>query len=171
MVISEVRKFQALTPDVHASYHDGDGTVSHPHSFVYAPIQQSLHQEEPRNVVATITAAIAWDASLRNLLPEEIRGLACVIHNNCNQSFTYVIDGAKAVYQGEGDSHDIKFDSLKKVVPLAWNEEEWFVDTPGHCVYAMVSFQYRFFRFACKTLVLMMMFCSHVPGYLSHGRL
>lgn len=138
VLISEVRPFLAISKEVHSTFHDGgaDGVVDHPHSFVYAPVHKSVTDT---TTVATLTAAIAWDASLRNLLPEEVKGLVCVIRNNCGQNYTYLIDGSKALFQGSGDLHDAVYDSFKKEVQVAWNAEEWFVETPGHCLYTMVS--------------------------------
>lgn len=136
VLISEVRPYRALSAEAHSKLHDGGVGVDHRHSFLYAPMYKSLHDH---TLVGTLTAAIAWDASLRNLLPEEVSGVVCVIRNNCGQQYTYLIDGTKALYQGKGDLHVKTHDTLKKVVDLSWNTEEAFVNTPGHCIYFMVS--------------------------------
>ena len=100
-LVSEVRPFKALPLDEHKGLHTND-TLDHPHSFVYHPIQQDMSQSS--EVVGTLTAAIAWDASMRNLLPNNVKGIFCVVHNNCNQSYSYEIDGKEAFYKGAGDS-------------------------------------------------------------------
>lgn len=152
VLVSEVRPFQAFSSEAHDRLHDGGSGVDHPHSFVYAPVHKSIHDATP-TVVATITAAIAWDTSLRNLLPDEVRELVCVIRNSCGQSYTYLINGVRALYQGEGDLHD-GYDDMRKEVALSWNTEEWFVTTPGHCIYSMVRTNDRALTFVWATRIL-----------------
>ncbi len=41
-------------------------------------------------------------------------GIVCVIGNDCDQMFTYEIDGSKARYLGEGDLHDERYEHLEK---------------------------------------------------------
>ena len=99
-LFSIVKPFQALPADEHVGLHTDD-KVDHPHSFVYHPVRADLFPDS--DMVATITSAVAWDASMRNLLPDNVNGICCVIRNSCDQTYTYEIDGKDAFFKGEGD--------------------------------------------------------------------
>jgi len=133
-LISEVRPFKVLPPEEHKGLHTGDD-LDHPHSFVYHPVTSRMFPNS--EVVGTLTAAIAWDASMRNLLPKNVRGIYCVIRNNCDQSYSYEIDGEDAVYQGEGDGHDSKYNDMKHSVNLSLGSHPDFEKVGGHCMYTM----------------------------------
>ena len=67
--------------------------------------------------------------------------MAVVLQNNCNQTFTYTIDGKDAYYVGEpGDFHDTEYDGFRRHLMLTVNENTHpdFISTPGHCYYDMV---------------------------------
>ena len=50
---------------------------------------------------------------LRNILPDGSDGIV-VVFSNCNQMFTYRIDGPQTVYLGRGDHHETMYDSYAK---------------------------------------------------------
>jgi hypothetical protein len=104
---------------------------------VYTPIHKVVGDTNSE-VVAIFGTGTAWDAALLNLLPDDVVGIHAVIKNNCNQSYTYAIDGKDAFYLGEGDSHDPKYDDLELAVSLAVHTHPNFTSTPGHCQYSMV---------------------------------
>lgn len=98
ILISRVRPYVAasmsFTTEEHTRMHsDVEGSsTEYPHSFIFTPIR--LDPKDPTSpVVAEIAAAMAWDFSLRNLLPDGVIGIHAVIKNTCNQSFTYEIRG------------------------------------------------------------------------------
>jgi class 3 adenylate cyclase len=66
-----------------------------------------------RTVVGLITSIFYWKLYLEDILPENRKGIVCVLSNSFNQTFTYRIDGSKATYLGAGDLHDTKYDYLK----------------------------------------------------------
>jgi class 3 adenylate cyclase len=68
-----------------------------------------------RTVVGQITSTFYWKLYLQNILPENRKGIVCVLSNSFNQTFTYRIDGSKATYLGAGDLHDNKYDYLEVV--------------------------------------------------------
>lgn len=60
------------------------------------------------NVVGILASTFFWRQFLENILPNDERGLIVVLENTCNQSFTYEVNGHKAVWLGPGDLHDHK---------------------------------------------------------------
>jgi len=110
--------------------------VNHPHTFVVHPVRkESL---DPTSEVAGILGvSIPWDSSLRNLLPSNVQGIHAIIKNNCNQSYTYEIDGVDAFFMGDGDLHEPEYEEYELVVDLTPHKEE-AVKAPGHCMYTMV---------------------------------
>jgi hypothetical protein len=53
-----------------------------------------------------------WRDLITNILPPNSKGVIVVFENTCDQVFTYRIDGENAIYVGQGDQHDSKYDSL-----------------------------------------------------------
>jgi len=144
-VISLVRPYtiavpMAMTAEEHQAMHSqiNPSSVSeHPHSFYFNNIFEEVGNTNSR-IVAAIGGGVAWDYSLRNLLPDTVRGLMVVIKNSCDQAFTYRIDGKDAFFVGEGDQHNTKY-TLEKEVDLAIHNNPDFFDTPDHCWYRLVS--------------------------------
>jgi hypothetical protein len=130
----------ALTQEEHEAMHSKlteDSQTDHPHSFVYTPIHKVVGDYNSE-IVAIVGCGAAWDASLRNLLPEGVEGILSVIRNSCNQTYTYEISGRDAFYLGEGDQHEEKYGHKEVVVDLALHTHPNFTSTPGHCKYSMV---------------------------------
>lgn len=108
-----------------------------PHAFLFHPIHENPDDMESE-VVAVICSGIAWDNSLLNLLPEEIRGLYVVIQNSCGQKFTFLLNGPDATFLGSDDLHDTRFDHMVKT--FYFHPEEAvsaYESTEGHCIYYM----------------------------------
>lgn len=126
----------------HAKFHstlaDGSSRTDFPHSFMFHPVHQ-----EPNNsssdIVAMVLVPIAWDASLRNLLPASVNGLVVVGRNSCGQEFSYLIEGENAYFIGNEDLHDEAYDSMETAVNLDFSVHPKFGDTAGHCTYTLVS--------------------------------
>ncbi|CAJ1936918.1 unnamed protein product, partial [Cylindrotheca closterium] len=141
-LVSGVRPYAAaslsFTDEEHARMHseiEGSST-EFPHSFIYTPVHLDS-QDSNSPIVAAIGAAMAWDFSLRTLLPAGVVGIQAVIKNSCNQSFTYEISGSDAYYVGEGDLHDEEFNYYERVVRLSRNSHPYTESTEGHCLYSM----------------------------------
>lgn len=148
-LVSVVKPFQALPPDEHQGFHTDDA-ADNPHSFVYYPVRKHVNDEESE-VVATVNAAIAWDASMRDLLPSNVYGIICVIQNSCQQTYSYRIAGTEAFYLGEGDHHDPRYDHMRVDADLSLHTHPNFTTYPGHCTYSMVCDKKNFFVQACQT--------------------
>lgn len=69
-----------------------DSFVS-PHVNLVNPIFESVFDTKNSKIVGHLFSLITWDRYLVNLLPEGIGGIVIVLRNNCEQVFTYEIDG------------------------------------------------------------------------------
>ena len=136
-LVTTVRPFTALPPDEHEGYHT-DSSADNPHSFFYYPVHE-VAQDTNSKIVASLVSAVAWDASMLNLLPDNVNGIYCVIKNNCDQMYSYEIDGKDAYYRGDGDFHNTKYDEYEVVVDLSPHTHPEFELAPNHCTYSLVS--------------------------------
>jgi hypothetical protein len=81
-------------------YHDGlhsqinGSDVSFPHSIVHHPIH-SIPGDFNSDVVAYAIGGVAWDFSLRFLLPEGVDGIIVEVENNYNRSVSYRLSLAR----------------------------------------------------------------------------
>ncbi|CAB9520571.1 natriuretic peptide receptor 2 [Seminavis robusta] len=96
--------------------------------------------EEERNVVALVRGGSTWDGYFANILQSGTPGLFLVLENKCNQTYTFGIEGERAVVLGRGDLHDPKYDDVVLTMTLdsMWgeqneddNEEEYGKAVPG----------------------------------------
>lgn len=133
----------SMSQEQHDAMHSNrEGSKSdHPHSFVWHPVHEKVDDYDSP-IVAIIGAGIAWDIPLRNLLPDTVSGIHAVISNNCNQSYTYFLDGPDALYVGEGDLHDNKYESDGVIFDLSRGTNPNFATTSGHCLYQLVSIEH-----------------------------
>lgn len=76
----------------------------------YYPVLTSY--AESARLVASFVTLLHWDTFFADILPENADGLITVLKNTCNQSFTYEINGPTAVFLGEGDKHDPKYNDM-----------------------------------------------------------
>ena len=143
-VVTRVRPYAAaiglqMTAEEHEAMHSKllDSDVENPHSMILYPVRREINDNDS-DIVAGLGASFAWDAALLNLLPQDV-SLMAVISNNCNQSYTYHLLGKDALFMGEGDQHDSKYDEHQVAVPLDVHGRTDFSTTPGHCQYKMVS--------------------------------
>lgn len=131
-----------MTEEEHNSMHNKVSEVStanYPHSIFFHPVHERVRDYDSP-IVAFIAGGVAWDRSLvRNVLPENVHGITTVIKNNCNQSYTYEINGKNPYYLGEGDFHDPVFDDMEVKVDLSPHSHADFDTTPGHCKFSLVS--------------------------------
>jgi hypothetical protein len=83
--------------------------------FIYPVYNTSAEAVKDENVeaaqeVALIVSYFYWRDFLKDILPTGERGLVVVVANECNQSFTYQVNGGDPVYLGPGDLHDPAYD-------------------------------------------------------------
>ncbi len=146
-LVSEVRPYRvsqgiAFTEEQHAMFHDKlpGSNIEHPHSLFRIPVRQRV--DEPQSpVIAVISAGVAWDSSMQDLLPHGVSGIIAVVKNDCNESFTYEVGGDQAFFLGVGDMHESAYDNMKLDVNLAIHTHPRFDQSTGHCRYRMVRAQ------------------------------
>jgi hypothetical protein len=73
---------------------DTESAYDRPHAFFSQPIFREIYNDTSE-VVGYINALVPWDSYFANLLPEGVKGIACVASNTCGQSFTYYLNGSK----------------------------------------------------------------------------
>jgi hypothetical protein len=134
-----VRAVSVFAPGEQGAMHDPlpTGETEHPHSFFFLPIFERLNDYESP-VVGLLGGAKPWDPSMRNLLPDNVKGIMVVTTNNCGDVFSYEINGPEASFLGSKDFHNEKYDHLVHEVDLAFHTNPDFETTPGHCKYKMV---------------------------------
>ncbi|CAB9512443.1 Receptor-type guanylate cyclase gcy [Seminavis robusta] len=66
------------------------------------------HKQE--NVLGIVIVAVWWRDLIRDILPSGSDGVI-VVFQNCEQTFTYRVDGPKTTFLGRGDLHEPKYDS------------------------------------------------------------
>ncbi|CAB9515789.1 Receptor-type guanylate cyclase gcy [Seminavis robusta] len=126
-----------LGKEVHATYHSQlNGTKSSPHGYALQPVHQDP-LDQNSNIVGIVTSAFAFDAALRNLIPDGVQGIICVITSTENANFTYEVDGQNAYFLGIEDLHESKYDDYGVQVDLALHTNPEFPTTPGHAQYQM----------------------------------
>lgn len=99
-----------------------DNGGDEPYTAFYYPIMnQSQFQVTVSNnseLMGVIAMTLSWNHLIKNILPEGSDGIYVVFGNECNQTFTYKVQGHNAVYIGNGDMHETKYDSMEVRNPL-----------------------------------------------------
>ena len=126
-----------------SSFLPPDEEAFEPMLDVYYPIVNDLSPNAvldggtSSNVTTTVgmlAIPIYWRSFLRDILTEGSDGIVVVVHNPCNQPFTYQIYGPRVTYLGVGDLHDNQFDSLgdiREIVELnTFTMDEGYSGTP-----------------------------------------
>ena len=117
ILLSNVRPYRTagtiFSPEEHEAMHGSlaNSAVDHPHVFAYRLVF-AKPRDPKAQIVGVISNPFAWDRALLGLLPDNVWGINAVIRNSCNQSYTYVIDGKDAIFQGDGDLHEPGFDEF-----------------------------------------------------------
>jgi hypothetical protein len=91
--------------------------ANEPLSAFYYPIvknaKKSVTMSEGSPLLGVIAMTISWRHIIENILPKGWHDIHVVFVNDCNQSFTYRVDGPNVVYKGPSDLHDSKFDHME----------------------------------------------------------
>jgi hypothetical protein len=109
-----------LTQIVDVSRVLGGEPQEHPESLFIQPIFGRGNTSVDGQVVAAVVTALPWDNFMSNLFHSSDANAAMVgvVNNSCGQTFTYQLNGATALYLGEGDLHNAFFDNLVYYVPM-----------------------------------------------------
>jgi class 3 adenylate cyclase len=101
-----------------SSFIGEDEDENEPMSDIVYPIINSINDVtiDPDDVEQPAVGAFAltfyWRDLIKNILPPNSKGVIVVFENTCEQVFTYRIDGENAIYVGQGDQHDSKYDYI-----------------------------------------------------------
>lgn len=87
---------------------------------IYSPVLADKYAQvvtegrnEAKDLVAILGLSIFWQDLIEGILPIGNDGLVAVFDNaECNQTFTYQINGPNAVYLGSGDLHEPAYEHL-----------------------------------------------------------
>jgi len=82
-----------------------------PHTFFAYPVFDSFGDN--RTVAGVVSANTHWRHLFTNILPINANGYLCILENSYNQTLSYRIDGPQAIYLGQGDPHDNRYDHLE----------------------------------------------------------
>ena len=82
----------------------------------YYPVFDSF--DENKTVAGLISAPLFWTDIFETILPQQAKGIFVVLENECDQVWSYKIDGPMSLYLGIGDLHDTQFDYLELTAPL-----------------------------------------------------
>lgn len=168
-VFTTIKGFANLPPEEHAKMHsNGAEGANNPHSFTFQPIHEKPGDLQSR-VVAMFAVATAWDFSMLNLLPANVKGMYCIVQNTCNQTVTYRVDGADATYLGEGEIHNHDYDHMAFFVDLSTQENPDASITPGHCQYSMTIYPSKEFEDDYKTNAPVIFACVVAGTFLLIG--
>lgn len=81
-------------------------------STIYFPIYTNFTKQ--RETVGVMRVVFHWARYFENILPESKRGIVVVLENNCDDPFTYQIDGQVVSPLGHGDLHDRRFEKYMR---------------------------------------------------------
>ncbi|CAB9530660.1 Guanylate cyclase [Seminavis robusta] len=151
LVFTTIKPFANVPAEEHAKMHsNGAEGANNPHSFTFHPVHR-VPGNQSSDIVAMFAVATAWDFSMQNLLPDNVKGMYCVLQNTCNQTVTYRIDGGNATYLGDGELQPSEFDDMAVFVDLNLQTHPDARSTPGHCMYSMKIYPSKAFESDYKT--------------------
>jgi hypothetical protein len=155
-------------PEAHQLYHQQfssrpltvNETFVHPHSIVITPISERL-RDKTSKIVGMLVANVAWDRYLSGLLPSEaVSGIMVELVNNCNQSFTYMLNGTKSDYLGTDNFQNRTFADSQFVIELFDHDEHENTHDEGvkvhgdgthYCDFSMIVYSTQEFKDSIST--------------------
>ena len=120
-VLSEILNYDRMPQTKRNISEDDDEettTEALPQVFLAQPIFD-VHKQDKRRVVGTILGLQQWHKFFVDIVSDDIDGIVVVVHNACQQSVTYQINGPKVYFLGYGDHHDKSYDDLEETTMLA----------------------------------------------------
>jgi Adenylate and Guanylate cyclase catalytic domain len=131
-----------LSPALNLEFLYGKAIVDdfdHPHSILLQPIYSildpSVAEEKQKEMVGLLAAVVSWDVYFSNILHQGNNGVVLVLHNTCDEHFTYRIDGPNAIFVGNGDLHDARYSDLEIRTPFGPVSQLDEMIAREHCEY------------------------------------
>jgi hypothetical protein len=91
-----------------------DQRTDDPTSVYNQPIMTNFSDDA--QVGAVLQTILPWNFYFEKLLPEGTETIYAVVRNDCNQNFTYAIEGPDAIFLGEENLHESGYDYMRKTV-------------------------------------------------------
>jgi hypothetical protein len=117
-------------------YDDGRFPVDErvePHSYLLQPVYSNM--EVDRTTVAVLSAFLRWGQFFDRALPEYETGILLVLHGTCGRKFSYILNGHKASFLGDGDLHNPDFDKVYHDFEIVPGTTENVTANTGYCLY------------------------------------
>ncbi|CAB9497503.1 Receptor-type guanylate cyclase gcy [Seminavis robusta] len=92
-------------------------------SFFYPIFDRLDGEPQDREVKAVLLGVIYWRTYLNGILPPGANGIHVILENQCDQTYTYRVDGTESHFLGHGDLHDTKYDYLETQVDLTLGKD------------------------------------------------
>jgi class 3 adenylate cyclase len=91
-----------------------------PVSKVLFPVfdRLSTSTKRDREPVGVLVTVFFWESFFYGVLPPGSSGITAVVMNECDQVYTYLIEGGDVHFVGKGDHHDSRYNSLYEAAPL-----------------------------------------------------
>mmetsp|Transcript_17377 Transcript_17377/g.40393 ORF Transcript_17377/g.40393 Transcript_17377/m.40393 type:complete len:595 (-) Transcript_17377:3215-4999(-) len=124
-------RYSLLKTNPFVEYHDDAFTIG------TVPVFREIGPgQEP---AAVLLIMVYWKTYFFNLLPPGANGVIVVLQNDCDQKYSYQVDGSTATFLGKSDLHDSKYDYLGTgtSVESILGNQEW--NTDG-CHYSIRAF-------------------------------
>lgn len=87
-----------------------------PVSFFAYPVLDSFAPNA--NVAGVLATNMYWRLLFSQALPDTAGSFVCILENSFHQTMSYMLDGSSAVFLGEGDFHDTRYDDLATTMDL-----------------------------------------------------
>jgi len=98
-----------------------------PRATVYYPILGD-DGSFPDAVTGSVAFEYSWDLLLHGVLEANVRDVVVVVENSCSGNFSFVVQGDKASFLGEGDLHDDDVDGYESVSSTYQGFEDLFAE-------------------------------------------
>jgi class 3 adenylate cyclase len=98
-----------IDPDRDGIYERDNSPTSGVFASLYFPVFASSSSEK---LAGSLSFDFTWEKLFTTSLPPNADGLTIVVENSFGQIFTYKVAGDLVEYVGQGDHHDVAFDSM-----------------------------------------------------------
>lgn len=120
-----------------------------PRSFIVKPVFKDFYNDSAVGGLMFVT--LQWSAFFEANLPQATDGLLVNINDTCGSDFTYLVNGSKAVFLGQGDLHNPKYDNLKQTTFFITDIQVVNASNPM-CAYAITTYPTEAFELQYRTL-------------------
>lgn len=120
-----------------------------PRSFVVKPVFKDFYNDSAVGGLMFVT--LQWSAFFEKNLPQATDGLLVNINDTCGSDFTYLINGSQAVFLGQGDLHNPKYNNLKQT-SIFISDIQVVNSSSPLCAYAITTYPTESFELQYRTL-------------------